>query len=610
MAIARALALGGFWFAFGACAQAQWTPRVEARLSNVGRSGGELVVNGVVVVRLRRALGGLSAADRAAVAAQRLRAALATNAADTVYADARTDKTHPRVKAGGMVIATAHAAEARDAGLTPQALAQRWAGALRQALDLPGLTVSASRLVVPLGGTRIVRLDGPAQGNVFVATASARTGTVSWSSDPAGKDLMLRGVSAGRETLVVTRDGATATVVVAVQPYAGYIAAIKPVTVTGTVVPAELVGRHVFARALAAARLSPGARAQITAPALPIAPVMAGQTRTYDIPLLLSGPEMISVQGVVRVSVVVQKLVPVPTATLFYSNHPERVARFGTLFVGRLATGIGSTRLLYHHQSMMDRAAWFTVELVNDGSSPTTVQVVGGPAGPVLDTVWVGYRAASLFVRDFLQEVGALVEIPARSRVALTAVRLAPGLTISGLVELRTVGGNPPLVRVAADVPGEAQSARAELVPAPLGDDAQADGLSDQVYPKPRKQIKERYAVGSRWAFVSIGRVPIKTADDALRLEGNYGVFYDIELTLENPTDRTAPAQIVFEPSAGLAGGVFLIDGKTVEIPQTDRPAETTLARYDLPPGAKQLVQIKTLPLSGSNYPATLIVRP
>jgi hypothetical protein len=105
--------------------------------------------------------------------------------------------------------------------------------------------------------------------------------------------------------------------------------------------------------------------------------------------------------------------------------------------------------------------------------------------------------------------------------------------------------------------------------------------------------------------------VPIRGGADAQRrLEGNYGVFYDIELTLENPTDKPANARLVFEPTAGLAGGVFWIDGRTVEIPQANLPKEITLAQYPLAPGAKQTVQVLTLPLSGSNYPAQLVVRP
>ena len=59
-----------------------------------------------------------------------------------------------------------------------------------------------------------------------------------------------------------------------------------------------------------------------------------------------------------------------------------------------------------------------------------------------------------------------------------------------------------------------------------------------------------------------------------------------------------------------MAGGIFLIGNKRVEIPQTDMPKEHTLETYTLEPGESKNVRIRTLPLSGSNYPATIIVRP
>lgn len=597
-------------------ARAQWTPRVETRVPNPAAAlpAGELVVNGVVVLRLRSELGGYLPEQRVEVAGARLRAAIAQGLRpEGVLADVITDKANPRLKAAGQVIATATADDAKGAGLTAGGLAESWAAALRKALAIPGLAVASERVVVPVGETRVLRVSGAARGPVSALTASGDTRTLALQVDPATGDITLRGLAPGKETLTVSREGATVTATVAVQLYAGRIDAPRPVTVTGAEVPTDLVTRHVLASALAAARPTPGATIQAAPPASIAAPA-AGQTRAVGVSLQLSGPDMIPVRGVVRVPVGSRTLPPVATGALFYSNNPERVTRYGTLFVARLPRGVAATRLLYHHQSALDRAATFTVELINDGDTPATVQIVGGAAGPVLDTVWVGYRAASLFVRDFLGDIGAFVDVPARSRVPLTVARLAPGLTISGLTQLRQTTGAPLLVRVAADLPGDERTATTELVPTP--NPWAAEGgilpfpLSDHVYPEPRKTLKAEYRVGERWAFVSIGRHPISGTTEARRLEGNFGVFYDIELKLENPTDRPATVQLVFEPSAGLAGGIFLVDGRAVEIPQAKGSAEITLARYPLAPGAKQTVQVKTLPLSGSNYPIRLTVRP
>ncbi len=593
--------------------RAQWTPRVEVRVVSPGAPlpPGEVLVNGGVVLRLRSDLAGYLPEQRAGVAAERLRALVAAGVKPAdVLADVDTDRANPRLKALGQVIAIATADEAKEAGLSPAGLVRSWAQSLRRALALPGLTVSAERVVVPVGETRVLRLGGAARGPVTVATAGAGTKVAAATPDPVTGSVTLRGVDAGKETLTLAREGASVEVTVLVQRYAGRIGKPRPVVMTGASVPADLVARHVLANALAAARLSPGASAQVAAPTVPVLPLAQGQRQTLEVPLELGGPHMIPVRGTVRVPVVSRKLPPAATAALLYSNNPERVREYGTLFVGRLTKDKGAIRLLYHHQSAMDKAAWFTVELINDGSAPATVHVLGGSAGPVLDTVWVGVPPRS-FCATLLQDLGAVLEVPAGSRVALTVQRLPPGLTISGLAQLRQLEGDPLLVRVAADVPGDARAASTELVPTPSPWGGEMAGLlSEHVYPDPQKALKAEYRAGERWTFLSVGRSPIKGVDGERRLEGNFGVFYDIELTLENPTDKAAPAQIVFEPSAGLAGGIFLMDGRPVEIPQADLPAEITLARYTLPPGAKQTVHIKTLPLSGSNYPIRLTVRP
>ncbi|MGC4044371.1 MAG: hypothetical protein QM758_11285 [Armatimonas sp.] len=101
---------------------------------------------------------------------------------------------------------------------------------------------------------------------------------------------------------------------------------------------------------------------------------------------------------------------PRPEAdTLLFSNNPERIEKFQTLYVGRLK---GPARLLYHHQSAMDTDTWFTAELINDGDEPCEVQVVGGDAGPVRDTIWVGYRVASEFFTAHNSDSGMVVVVP------------------------------------------------------------------------------------------------------------------------------------------------------------------------------------------------------
>ena len=62
--------------------------------------------------------------------------------------------------------------------------------------------------------------------------------------------------------------------------------------------------------------------------------------------------------------------------------------------------------------------------------------------------------------------------------------------------------------------------------------------------------------------------------------------------------------------AAGEARGVFLIDGRIVEAPDVTPPAEALLARIKMKPAEQRTLSIRTMPVGGSAYPVSLVVRP
>ncbi len=628
-------------------AVAVWRARAEARPGD--NNTGEVYVNDVLVIRLRTTSGGFGPFRRAEIAAERLNTAIAGGlTAGDIAADTRTDPVAPRLKGAGQIIASADKTEAKISGSSPGAVVRGWASALRTALAIRGIAASDGDVLIPLGETRPLRLSGAARGTLTITPVSGAAllpgetpedaaqddpnpqpsprpiPVVALSNDNGSENLItLRGLAVGRETLTFERGGATVSVTVRVQPYAGQFNTPKAVIVTGRGVAIERVARYATAAALGSATVTPGGIARVRADSVSVAmPLAPGAQSIVTVPVTLSGPDMIGVSRTVSVPLRNESLSPIQTDALMYSNDPERVKQFGTLFTARLPvaspTAPTATRLLFHHQSALTQAAWFSVELLNDSDAPATVQVVGGGSGPVRDTVWVGFRAASDFVRDYLADAGLIVEIPARSRLALLSTRLPAGTTVSGLMQIRPLSGSLPLVRVAADQPGDARTQSEAWQPSPLlpnefvpGGNTLAYPLSDHIYPQPAKRVETRYDIGGNWAFVGLGGDPLEaTKNMDKKLFGNYGVFYEITATVHNPTARRTKARAVFVPSAGLAGGVFLVDGKYVEVPQTNLPKEPTLASYTLEPGETRVIKITTMPLSGSNYPARIVIRP
>lgn len=590
---------------------------------------GELVVNDVVVIRFRDSNAGLSPGRRAQVAAERLSAIVANRGSNASAWVSTADEDNPALIVEGATIARSpvpsitggrrRARERRRQAARAAAVdrLQKWCYALRRAIALPGLVIRDNGFVVPVGDKRSLPIGGPAKGPIKIYAENVEAGgykRVGVRVDEVRGSVVLTGYQPGREKLTLIRDGAVATVYVAVRPYAAKFELPDTVTVTGTQVPASLVTRFALLAARRSMQLTPGAVLGIEDSRVSAKEMKQGQAQMVPISVRATGPEMISVERKIFVSVINRRVEKVGATTLFYSNNPERVKEPTTLFIGRMPKEPGATRLLYHHQSMSDKSLRFVAELVNDGFAPTRIQLIGGDAGPERDTVWVGYRAASDFVKAHESDMGAIIEIPARSRMPLSTLRLPPGLTISGLMQIRIVSGPPPLVRLAIEN-WEERPLDIAFFPQPMGDVLLSGNgtvaQSDHIYPAPSKKVEAAYTVGGSWTFLKFGRVPLaSTVDSATLLHGNYGVFYEIAVKLTNPTDQKSTARVVFEPSAGMAGGIFLIGNKCVEIPQTDMPKEHTLETYTLEPGESKNVRIRTLPLSGSNYPATIIVRP
>ena len=67
--------------------------------------------------------------------------------------------------------------------------------------------------------------------------------------------------------------------------------------------------------------------------------------------------------------------------------------------------------------------------------------------------------------------------------------------------------------------------------------------------------MRSRFTVGGSWSFINVGKRAIRN-QGAKRLDGNYGVLYDIALEVENPTDQERTVSLSLSPDAGLAMGL------------------------------------------------------
>ena len=112
------------------------------------------------------------------------------------------------------------------------------------------------------------------------------------------------------------------------------------------------------------------------------------------------------------------------------------------------------------------------------------------------------------------------------------------------------------------------------------------------------RKLTEEYSADGRWLFIRVGKHAIPDSASERVLDGNYGVLYDINLTLSNPTSDTKNVKVMFDPTAGIAGVASIIDGQFYGKSHVVGTRELPLASFRLSPGERRQVRVNTLPLA------------
>ncbi|MFN3683385.1 MAG: hypothetical protein ACK41F_05560 [Fimbriimonadaceae bacterium] len=567
--------------------------------------GGTIYVNEVPVATLRTSSGG-SPAVRAAQAAAKLRS-LGPGEVRVV-----ASKRSVHIDVGGRQALLVKQAEARASGLSPRALADRWAASLRSALALPPLKVEPD----------VVRMGPDGKATVRLVGSKARTAALLGDNLPASVArvpgaLTLKARSVGAGTLQIVSGAESVTVSVEVLPYAAAFPQRLTAWVSGAPASPEVVRGAVEGALRKRLATQPGARVTwepFQAPSVP----SSGRTLAR-VKVSAWAPNAVESSGFAEVEVVNLGLGVLREAELWYCNDPENLAAPGSLFQDELRVG-KPVRLLFHHVNQSPIPLVLEVALENDSDQEARLAIVPGDSQPDPNPVLAGLRAGDEFFRNWLTGSAEVVVVPARSRVALALRRLAPRETASGLQALLLLSGGPGSLRLAASarLPGEYDGLAASWSEAPwrtlppmrlVGEGMRAVRGPRHAYPSPFRREEVVYSTGGRHAFVRIGQKAIDRADGQGALAGNFGVVYRIQAEARNEEQLAKEVEVVFEASAGYSGAVFVVDGKYVRTPLLQPKQEYRLARARVGPRQSRKFEIWTIPLSGSSYPATLVVR-
>lgn len=583
---------------------AGFTPRVTFQPEP---NGACIIVNKRIVVRLRTSNGNLSPVQRASLATERL-AGLVQKGLNPMALSYKLTGQSARLMAGDVMIAIATPSEAKAQGTTPAKLASAWVQNIREALSLPPLSASPTELLIPIGETRTVSVESLLPEPV---TAQVSNGAIVSADASKPGSLVIKGLQLG-ETEITLRCAEFSVIIKAhVKKYAAQIMSSATTVVTGSSVPISLTKQAAEDAARSAVILEPGAFvSSLSMPKISSSP-LPGQRIQIPVEIEAKGGNHIPIRGTTQVHIENRPLSYVNASSIMYSNDPERIWKYQVLYTGKILQNQEATRLLYHHQNMMGRRIGFVVDILNPSTNSASLHLIEGVSPPMLDTVLVGYKAGNEFLENHRTMIGRIIELPKESRRVIVSQPLDHPYTASGIIEFRQLSGDPLIVRVIAKPESQRQIEDQPNISLPLdGIDLAKFQISDHIYPNPMQKMELTYSAGKPWVFFRIGKDALKNSEKDRWLFGNYGVIYDIKASLENPLMTSHTVEIAFEATAGIASGVFFVDGRPVRIKSLQPPQEICLDKITIPAGKTRTVSIRTMPLSGSAYPATLIIRP
>jgi len=465
----------------------------------------------------------------------------------------------------------------------------------------PPIIVEPPQLGVEPGKTVSARINS-SLGTVSATVADTTIATA--VVDENQRLLFVTGVALGTTTVtLIDQRGVTRDVPVRVAYAAGVPADTMTLRVTGDPASAEYLRAAIADAVAAASTLRAGASAQVLSDTVPVHADLAQDDQVeVDVPLTLS-EGYFTVNGATHVIVQNIALPPIEPARLLVSDYPERLTADGILFSARLDRTQAQRFLYYHFNPANEPARRILLKAHNGSNAPTTVQLIDGSAGPGVNELEVGHLSTERFLVRQVHNEGLVVTVPPNATVNLLDAPLPPQNIVSGILQLRLVGGDPldlTLLAQEANAPLDQSISTTELL---AGGVPHARG----VYPVPTFYFNRTYDVDGPDLEIPIGQLPLPNLREGEALAGDYGVEQAMNVVVVNMTRGPKAIALYANPRGGRATGTFLIDGNLVQAHGLSAFSRFKIWQDTVAPGTFQRVRIVTMPEGGSSYPLRLV---
>ncbi len=571
--------------------------------------GPMVLVNEYPVVLLKATLDGRNPSNRARSIVETLKSKGIKAPITT-----RVTPTGTWIMSGSTQIVRVTTSEAAAHKTAVSDLIRQWKARIEFALKVPPVQVNRAHVLSSVRETKFLRVFGTEALKFEIENSSPEIMTVE-KAEGGVKISFLKGGSA---EVWLRSPGGSARITARIQP-----SALQDLSqLNGDVIgnPPSLEAIRQAASAVIRSQLPSAPDATVEILKIDAVRPVPGAAVRSTAQIRVRAPGTAPYEGPIQI-----RLNPIPFITkreseLWYSNVPESVKQLGTLFSGELRVG-SPVRMLYHHLNDFSTPITIQVVAYNPTQYPARVLMTRGEGEPSTNPVKAGLEAGERYLKAWTRSEGIVLNIPPMSRVPLSLRALDPQVTLSGLSSLNLLSGEADRIivqtqslRVTDVEPLWRISPSSSVIAPPRPFVAAAlptnASPSDHIYRDPFRDLEAGYRVGGRFTFVRIGQVPINSVDLQRQLQGNFGVVYNLTAELENPTQKVEHADVVFEASAGYSGGVFMVDGVIQPSTILQSKGELLLKRVRLAPGERRVMKVTTIPLSGSSYPATIVIRP
>ncbi|MFC1770776.1 hypothetical protein ACFLZV_02715 [Candidatus Margulisiibacteriota bacterium] len=290
---------------------------------------------------------------------------------------------------------------------------------------------------------------------------------------------------------------------------------------------------------------------------------------------------------------------------LLVSNYPESIEAPGLILDKRIASK--KIRLVYYHKNNYKNNLYINAALKNNEKYPVKLKTIKAFAGPTQDGIFAGHKAVKQFFQNILNKNMDEIIIPAGITKQIKYHLVKSGQISVGIIEIEKHAQAAVSLKLMVVDPGyENLSGLNEFLP-----------HNKQICAKFNKLTENRAAISYDCCAVlkeiKIGNKPyLKDKRENIVLHGNYGLFYNIPIILNNEHNEYTNVDLYFSPTAGMARAVLLIDDQLVE---TGLPREYNnynpekIYNFIVKPKEKKTIFIKTMPEPGSFYPVSFVLK-